>query len=151
MSLGMYRPNDYTTTTNTPEESAILDDLALMLRSGGTTVNLVPEIQRVKFAKNFWNLSFSSLATLTGYPLPALFRSPPTDPSSSYSPYVAAKTANLITEYTLPTIRATLEELLRLGLCFRILFLGIYETETDIEFQAVSWVSQTPKMVCHPL
>jgi 2-dehydropantoate 2-reductase len=33
----------------------------------------------------------------------------------SYSPYVSPSTANLIAEYTIPSIRATLTELLNLG------------------------------------
>jgi len=65
VSLGVYRHNDYTTTTNTAEEEAPLQDFAAMLEKGGSTVTVVPEIQRVKFAKNFWNLAFASFATLT--------------------------------------------------------------------------------------
>lgn len=63
--LGAYRHNDYTTTTNTAEEEAILQDFGTMLKDGGSTVTVVPEIQRLKFAKNFWNLAFASFATLT--------------------------------------------------------------------------------------
>lgn len=65
MSLGVYRHNDYTTTTNTAEEEALLQDFRAILEGGGSTVTVVPEIQRLKFAKNFWNLAFASFATLT--------------------------------------------------------------------------------------
>lgn len=62
----MYRHNDFTTTVNTPRETAILDGIASILSKGGSTVSVVTEIQRKKFSKNFWNVAFSSLATLTG-------------------------------------------------------------------------------------
>ncbi|KAF8168580.1 hypothetical protein BJ912DRAFT_1001516 [Pholiota molesta] len=59
-------------------------------RSGnrGSTVNIVPEIQRHKFSKNFWNVAFSSFTTLTQYTVPAIYRAPPADPSISYTPFV---------------------------------------------------------------
>ena len=50
---------------NTPEEQAILDDIGGILSAGGSEITIVPEIQRQKFAKNFWNVAFSSYATLT--------------------------------------------------------------------------------------
>lgn len=61
----MYRHNDYATMMNTPEESATLKDFGDMLELGGSTITVVPEIQRRKFEKNFWNAAFSSFATLT--------------------------------------------------------------------------------------
>lgn len=115
VTLGKYRYNDRTTTENTSEEAALLKDLGGILEAGGSTVTIVPEIQRAKFAKNFWNVAFSSFATLTNYRLPAIFRPAPESPSVSYSPYVSPTTANLIAEYTIPSIRATLTELLNLG------------------------------------
>jgi hypothetical protein len=65
VTLGMYRFNDFTTEQNTPKEAAILEDLGSILEAGGSTITIVPEIQRKKFAKNFWNVGFSSFATLT--------------------------------------------------------------------------------------
>lgn len=50
---------------NSSEETALLQDLGVILSTGGTTLTIVPEIQRIKFQKNFWNVAFSSLATLT--------------------------------------------------------------------------------------
>ncbi|KAG6884814.1 hypothetical protein C0993_008033 [Termitomyces sp. T159_Od127] len=113
--IGVYRHNDFTTVTNTAAEAALLEDLSAILTAGGTSVTIVPEVQRQKFSKNFWNVAFSSCATLTRYRLPALFRQPPSDPSKPYTPYVSPTTAHLIEEYTIPAIRATLEELVVLA------------------------------------
>ncbi|KAF8065232.1 ketopantoate reductase PanE/ApbA C terminal-domain-containing protein [Lyophyllum atratum] len=82
---------------------------------GGSDVTIVPEVQRCKFAKNFWNVGFSSFSTLTQQRLPALWRLPPSDPASPYTPYVSPTTADLITKYTLPNIKAILQELVVLG------------------------------------
>ncbi|PPQ77927.1 hypothetical protein CVT25_015402 [Psilocybe cyanescens] len=115
LALGIYRPNDRTTAANSTEETALLTGLGTMIEAGGGTATIHPEIQRVKFTKNFWNVAFSSLATLTQYTLPAIFRPPPNDPSISYQPFVSPKTADLITTYTIPAIQATLEELVVLA------------------------------------
>ncbi|KAG5645155.1 hypothetical protein DXG03_006779 [Asterophora parasitica] len=96
-------------------DAHILEGIGQILSAGGTELTIVGEVQRLKFAKNFWNVSFSSFATLTQHRLPAIFRPPPTDPSSPYSPYVSPTTADLIAKHTIPTIRATLQELLVLG------------------------------------
>jgi len=112
VTLGVYRHMDCTTEENTPEESALLQDFGTILETGGTTLTIVPEIQRMKFAKNFWNIAF---ATLTGYTLPVIFRTPPQDASNSYEPYVSPITADLIEKHTIPAIKATLEELNTLG------------------------------------
>ncbi|KAF9260686.1 6-phosphogluconate dehydrogenase C-terminal domain-like protein [Marasmius fiardii PR-910] len=114
VSLGIYRHNDYTTTVNSPEEIDTLNGIAEVLKKGGSTVKVVPEIQRVKFAKNFWNVAFSSFSTLTDYTLPAIFRPPPS-PSVTYAPYVSPKTAALVEQYTIPGIEAVLLELVALG------------------------------------
>ncbi|KAJ3918398.1 6-phosphogluconate dehydrogenase [Lentinula edodes] len=114
-TLGIYRHNDFTTTTNSPEETVILEGIASILAKGGSTVSVVPEIQRKKFSKNFWNVAFSSLTSLTGYTLPSVFRPPPSDPSIQYEPFVAPKTAHLINEFTIPTLKAIMEELVSLA------------------------------------
>ena len=67
VTLGVYRHMDRTTEVNTPEESALLHDFGSILEAGGTTLTIVPEIQRMKFAKNIWNVAFASFATLTKY------------------------------------------------------------------------------------
>jgi 2-dehydropantoate 2-reductase len=113
VSLGIYRP-DCTVTTNTPAEEALLADFYDMLEKGGTTVNIVPEIQRVKFAKNLWNLAFSSISTLVGYRLPAIFRAPPRN-GEAYEPYVSEITKSFVEKYTIPNVRAIMEEALTLG------------------------------------
>ena len=82
-----------------PKPAHLLDDLANMLATGGSTVTVVPEIQRKKFAKNFWNVGFSSFATLTGYTVPALFRPPPGEGQERYAPYVWPKTKGEIEEF----------------------------------------------------
>ncbi|KAF9467173.1 6-phosphogluconate dehydrogenase [Collybia nuda] len=115
VTLGMYRYNDFTTKVNTPDEAAIAEDVGGILRAGGSTITIVPDIHRMKYTKNFWNVAFSTYTTLSGYTVPAFFRQPPSDPSVSYSPYVAPITANLISEYTLPAIRSTLRELVLLA------------------------------------
>ena len=65
VTLGVYRHMDRTTEVNTPEESTLLHDFGSILEAGGTTLTIVPEIQRMKFAKNIWNVAFASFATLT--------------------------------------------------------------------------------------
>ncbi|KAF9476059.1 6-phosphogluconate dehydrogenase C-terminal domain-like protein [Pholiota conissans] len=115
LTIGVYRSNDYTTTQNSPEEAGLLKDFGTLLETGGSTITIVPEIQRMKFNKNFWNVAFSSFTTLTQYTVPAIFRGPPADASVSYEPFVSPTTADLISTYTIPAIRATLEELITLG------------------------------------
>jgi 2-dehydropantoate 2-reductase len=116
LSIGVYRHNDYTTTTNSPNEADTLSDFGRMVGLGGATLSIVPEIQRIKFGKNFWNVAFSSLATLTRHRLPAIFRDPPSDSSVKYAPYISPTTRELIKNHTIPFVRATLEELLTLGI-----------------------------------
>ncbi|KAG6819481.1 hypothetical protein H0H93_011449 [Arthromyces matolae] len=127
VAIGVYRHKDFTTVTNTESEKALLEDLSTILTAGGTDVAIAPEIQRKKFSKNFWNVAFSSFATLTQYRVPALFREPPKDPSKPYEPFVSPITAHLIQEYTIPGIRATLQELVVLARA-----LGYPDTEDGI-------------------
>ncbi|CAE6464598.1 unnamed protein product [Rhizoctonia solani] len=58
---------------NTPEEAEQLEAFAQLVRTGNGEIELVPDIQRKKFAKNLWNLSFAAFATLIRYPCPAFF------------------------------------------------------------------------------
>ncbi|KAF8895909.1 ketopantoate reductase PanE/ApbA-domain-containing protein [Gymnopilus junonius] len=115
VALGVYRHGDRTTTVNTAEESVLLHDFGDLLQAGGSTVTVLTEVQRMKFNKNFWNVAFSASATLTGYTLPAIFRPPPEDPSVTYEPFVYPATADLISSYTITTLKAILEELISLG------------------------------------
>lgn len=108
--IGMYRHGDHLTTTNSPEEEAILTDLGAILETGGSEVTIATEIQRKKFAKSFWNVTFSSFSTLIGSCPAAIFRPPPKD-GQSYSPYVAPQTAPDV----IPVLRAILQEMVTLG------------------------------------
>lgn len=116
LSIGVYRNHDYKTATNSPEEAELLKDLGNILSTGGTTLTIVPEIQRVKFQKNLWNVALSSLATLTGYRLPAVWRPPPVGPTVlAYEPFVSPTTKHLIEEHTLPSLKAIIDEVVALG------------------------------------
>ncbi|KAL1760776.1 ketopantoate reductase PanE/ApbA-domain-containing protein [Schizophyllum commune] len=142
VTLGIYRHNDFTTTTNTPAEQALLDDLANMLLKGGSTVTVVPEIQRKKFAKNFWNVGFSSFATLTGYTVPALFRPPPGEGQERYAPYVWPKTKGEIEEYTIGALRGVLGELVTLGRA-----LGFPDSEDGLPSSLVDTTIENTKKI----
>ncbi|KAL5504887.1 hypothetical protein ACEPAH_7550 [Sanghuangporus vaninii] len=74
--MGLYKHGNFTDVSQTPEEIELLNDFGGMLIAGGSEVTLVPEIQRYRFRKNFWNLAFSSVATLSRYPLRAIFQQP---------------------------------------------------------------------------
>ncbi|OCB89458.1 6-phosphogluconate dehydrogenase C-terminal domain-like protein [Sanghuangporus baumii] len=74
--MGLYKHGNFTNVSQTPEEIELLNDFGGMLIAGGSEVTLVPEIQRHRFRKNFWNLAFSSVATLSRYPLRAIFQQP---------------------------------------------------------------------------
>lgn len=108
--------------SNTEEECAILHDFGDMLAAGGSDLTIVPEIQRHKFAKTFWNIAFSSFSTLTNSPLTAIFRPPPLPPGNAdegqvhtYTPYVAPVTERIVQEETLPVLQSILEEMVALG------------------------------------
>lgn len=99
VSIGLYKPGNYSDTSQSPEEIQLLEDRGGMLEAGGSTVTLAPEIQRLKYTKNFWylcrsnpmgkhslisihrirNLGFASFATLSRYTLPAIFQNPPVE------------------------------------------------------------------------
>lgn len=63
--MGWYRHNIYIPIKNTPEEDTWINELATIVQRGGGLVDVVQEIQRQKFRKNFWNIAFSSWSTLT--------------------------------------------------------------------------------------
>ncbi|KZP13704.1 6-phosphogluconate dehydrogenase C-terminal domain-like protein [Athelia psychrophila] len=113
MSMGMYHPDTSTTSSSPPPPA--LTDLQEMLEKGGvdSTFTIVPSIYTVKFAKNFWNIVWSCTATLTTYPLPSLWRPPPKDGEVYQNGvYVSESTRKWVEEYTLPNMRAVLEEAL---------------------------------------
>ena len=130
MNLGLYKYKSYTATEGTPEETEIVNDFGNILGTGGTTLTIVPDIQRLKFTKNFWNVAFSSFTTLTRFvcrlylgsrfshlgrfTIPAFYRPPPTQ-DQQYAPYVHPSTAKLIEEYAVPVIEEVMNELVTLG------------------------------------
>ena len=59
--MGAYRHQ----TGATVEEEVL--KFGKMINGGGGATTAVPDIKSAKFVKNFWNLAFSSFATLTGY------------------------------------------------------------------------------------
>ncbi|TRM67984.1 ketopantoate reductase PanE/ApbA-domain-containing protein [Schizophyllum amplum] len=113
--MGVYRHKNMTTTLNTPEEQAALEELADIFVSGGGTAEIVPEIQRRKYAKNALNVTFSGVCSLTRSPFTAFFRPPPSDPSHTYTIYVHPSTAQQIEEYAIPVIKGVLDEMVILG------------------------------------
>ncbi|KAG9128436.1 hypothetical protein FRC07_012544 [Ceratobasidium sp. 392] len=72
---GVYRPTLKVTDDpqNTPDENEQLEAFAQLIRAGGGDFEIVPDIQRKKFAKNLWNLSFAAFATLVRQPCPSFF------------------------------------------------------------------------------
>jgi len=122
VTIGIYRHGDHLTTSNTEEESGTLCGFGDMLEAGGTNVTVVPEIQRYRFAKTFWNIIFSSFPTLTNSPVMAIFRPPPPTLGDadkgqvpSYEPYVAPITERLVREETHPVLKSILEEMVAVG------------------------------------
>ncbi|VDB96673.1 unnamed protein product [Peniophora sp. CBMAI 1063] len=113
MSLGVYRYDDYTSATNSPQETSILEPFASMITEGGSSATIVPDIQRVKFNKNFWNVAFSSTVALTRHPLTALF-CPPALPSSG--PVPASATQGLkLDDHAVPALKGALHELVSIA------------------------------------
>ncbi len=131
--MGIYRPTT-TETSNTSHEEEVLNGFADMLKQGGSEVTVVPEIQRHKYSKNFWNCVHGTTAAITRLPLPAIFRSPQLDPRSVEDESVSSRLDNsnsseaphaptadvpyrtpLIREYTIPFLYDACTELYNLG------------------------------------
>ncbi|KAF8635597.1 hypothetical protein AX15_000240 [Amanita polypyramis BW_CC] len=125
--LGMYKLDDMATSTNTAEEIATLEEVKEILSAGGSDVEIVSQIQWAKFAKNIWNIIFSSITALSGHSLTAFYRPPPTKETGLYEPYVFPVTAHKIETFTLPNVRAALLETLALARA-----LGIPDSEEGI-------------------
>ncbi|KEP48913.1 ketopantoate reductase PanE/ApbA carboxy-terminal protein [Rhizoctonia solani 123E] len=72
---GVYRPGLLVDDDpkNTPDEVERLETFARLIRTGNGDIEIVPDIQRKKFAKNLWNLSFAAFATLMRQPCTAFF------------------------------------------------------------------------------
>jgi len=150
VSLGVYRHNNFTATANSEAENTLLSDFAGMLKSGGTDVTVVTEIQRVKFSKNFWNIAFSSTATLTRHPLTAIFRLPTVPPAAADGAVPTTPPSvlhsPLITANTLPVLHAILSELVAVGHA-----LGFPADETGIPPSLVEeYINTTAKLHSTP-
>ncbi|KZT64128.1 hypothetical protein DAEQUDRAFT_747583 [Daedalea quercina L-15889] len=122
VSLGVYRP-DSTTAKNTPAEAALLSDFERILTAGGSQTLIVAEIQRIKYSKNFWNACLGITAALTRFPLTAIFRPPHLEPGAApcdtsvhpLRPGEIPSASAAIAEYSIPTIRAAMQEIYELG------------------------------------
>lgn len=119
VTLGLYHPSHQ--PTSSPSTNALLDQLNTLLSTGGTQTTLTPSIQRVKFAKNLWNIGFAATCTLTGWTIPAMCRARPSTNDESaveddgYEPWVHESTQGSIEEYVWPNIRKLLEEAVSVG------------------------------------
>lgn len=56
------------------EADKLVDNLAKLLRDGGSNTVNVSNVQPVRWKKNLWNATFSTLATLAGEPMSQLMR-----------------------------------------------------------------------------
>ncbi|KAK1228492.1 hypothetical protein PQX77_008471 [Marasmius sp. AFHP31] len=65
LTIGVFRPGVFNITHASEEEANVLNDLEAILEAGGTSVTVVPEIQRRKLEKNMLNLAFATFATLS--------------------------------------------------------------------------------------
>ena len=111
--MGMYLPNAVYDSTPAPPELTNFHD---MLIEGGTRSTIVPSIYAVKFAKNCWNITWSTLATLTSYTVSSLWRPPPKDGEVyENGVYLSESTREQVEKYTIPNMRAVLEEAISVG------------------------------------
>ncbi|KIK63772.1 hypothetical protein GYMLUDRAFT_71890 [Collybiopsis luxurians FD-317 M1] len=116
LDIGVYRPNDFTTTINSPEEQRLLDELGDMFhRRQDSNVNIFPEIQRQKFTKNILNIVYASLACLTRCSLASIFRPAPGPTDIAYEPYLEPATAARVNEITRKWMKDIFKECIRLG------------------------------------
>ena len=126
--MGVYReePN---VTTNSIEETAMLNELGDMLSAGGSDVVIVPEIHRIKFSKNALNCWMNPITALTRISYQGIFRKPDdllvvphsqTEVIGERTPSQIA-TASIpasfpeVADYTLPCIYDVLSEVTALG------------------------------------
>ncbi|KAF7982813.1 hypothetical protein HWV62_25747 [Athelia sp. TMB] len=127
LCLGVSREN-CTVVENSPAEIDLLTPFAKLVEMGGGIPKIVPEIQRVKYAKNLWNVAYSSIATLVRYPLPSIYRAPPdVEKGQNYDVY----------EYTIPTIRAILEEVVAVARA-----MGIPDSQAGIPHSIIDFTMQ---------
>ncbi|KAJ3902337.1 ketopantoate reductase PanE/ApbA C terminal-domain-containing protein [Lentinula edodes] len=92
-------------------EQQVLEGLKELFHN--VDINIYPEIQRKKFAKNMLNIAYAACACLTRCSLTSLFRPPPTN--VPYEPYLDPVTADRVNLYTRKWIKDILDECVRLG------------------------------------
>lgn len=140
-----------------------LVDFDSILSAGGTETTIVPDIQRVKYAKNLWNAIFGSSAALTRYSLTDIFRPPASgqiqipsvETNETSKAHSYEKTSELpsaappIAFNTLPFFYDALAELKQLG---SVLFPpSDVEGEPDFEQDiAMSTLTSTAKLNSRP-
>ncbi|EJD41541.1 6-phosphogluconate dehydrogenase C-terminal domain-like protein [Auricularia subglabra TFB-10046 SS5] len=95
IAIGICR--DTSRTENSAEETAILEPFASLITAAGSTVQIVSDIQGIKFSKNVWNAVFSTCSTLARCGLPGFFQHPH------------------ISEAVVPVIRAMFVEVVAVG------------------------------------
>lgn len=115
---------------NTKEEARLLNEFGDLLRAGGCDVEVVPEIQRVKYTKNIWNATFGAASAITRVRTEAVFRALPHAPGADFvaeasadvpTPAAYGQTAALqsagpaMSLYTIPFFHDALDELRQLG------------------------------------
>ncbi|KAJ3737407.1 ketopantoate reductase PanE/ApbA-domain-containing protein [Lentinula guzmanii] len=113
LDIGIYRPDDYKTMVNSPVEQQTLEQLKGLFHVCALYINIYPEIQRRKFAKNMLNIAYAACACLTRCSLTSLFRPPPTN--IAYEPYLEPATADRVNLYTKKWIEDILNECICLG------------------------------------
>lgn len=95
-----------------------------MLVAGGSEAKVVPEIQRIKYSKNFWNCVMGATAAISRAPLNAVFRPPERDPpagltqkqlSNADLPDGIATRSEAMRTYAIPFLRGAMEEIYALG------------------------------------
>lgn len=112
--------------TNSPEETNPLTSLGNILKAGGTEVNIVPEIHRVKFEKNIWNVTLGSATVLTRHSFQSMFRpptitlenpdfDPATMPYAQIGDTIIPAASKLIAEHTIPFLYETILEIFAVG------------------------------------
>ncbi|TCD70348.1 hypothetical protein EIP91_003700 [Steccherinum ochraceum] len=133
VSLGIYR-TEANVMVNSAEEEEILNDFGKILSAGGTQVTVVPEIQRVKFAKNAWNCVLVGPAcALPRLSITGFFRKPvdlarsradlskatngaTCEPTPSQKAVASLPASSpMVAEYTLPWLYDVMDEVIQLG------------------------------------
>lgn len=125
LDIGIYRPTP-NILTNTPEETSILTSIGDVFKAGGTTINIVPEIQRVKFEKNIWNAVLGPVTVTSGHSFQSIFRpleitlgnpnfNPDTMPHAKIGDLIIPAASHSIAENTIPFLYDTILEVCTVG------------------------------------